>query len=52
VAERVIRTLKTKCERIKTQYALENDGRAATSGTHDKPYNLIEILPEMLKQYN
>ena len=24
VAERVIRTLKTKCERIKTQYSLEN----------------------------
>jgi hypothetical protein len=41
VVERVIRTLKTKCERIKTQYSLEN-----------KPYNLIEVLPVMLKQYN
>ena len=41
VAERVIRTLKTKCERIKTQYSLEN-----------KTYNLIEVLPVVLKQYN
>jgi hypothetical protein len=41
VAERMIRTLKEKCERIKTEYRLLK-----------KNYNLIDILPKVLEEYN
>jgi transposase InsO family protein len=41
VAERMIRTLKEKCEKIKTEYDLV-----------EKPYNLVEVLPEVLRKYN
>ncbi len=41
VVERVIRTLKDKCERIKTEY--EQLG---------KPYNLFELLPQVVNSYN
>ena len=37
IAERMIRTLKEKCEKVKTQYALE-----------EKDYK----LPQVLKEYN
>ena len=37
----MIRTLKDKCERIKTQY--EQEG---------KSYNLFEVLPDVLNEYN
>jgi hypothetical protein len=41
IVERMIRTLKEKCERIKTQCEQEN-----------KNYNLVEVLPKVLEEYN
>jgi hypothetical protein len=40
-AERLIRTLKLNCERIKTQHELEN-----------KKFSLYDVLPKVVKQYN
>jgi len=40
-AERLIRTLKLKCERIKTEYQLLN-----------KHFSLYDVLPEVVKEYN
>ena len=37
----MIRTLKEKCEKVKTQYALEG-----------KDYKLYDVLPDVLEQYN
>ena len=41
IAERMIRTLKEKCEKVKAQYALEG-----------KDYQLYDILPQVLEEYN
>ena len=41
IAEQMIRTLKEKCEKVKTQYTLEG-----------KDYKLYDVLPEVLAQYN
>jgi hypothetical protein len=41
VAERMIRTLKQKCETISTQYELEK-----------KKFNLYDVLPKVLDEYN
>ena len=41
IAERMIRTLKEKCEKVKTQYELEG-----------KDYKLYEVLPQVLNTYN
>ena len=41
IAERMIRTLKEKCEKVKKQYTLEG-----------KDYKLYDELPEVLEQYN
>ena len=38
IAERMIRTLKEKCEKAKTQYTLEG-----------KDYKLYDVLPEVLE---
>ena len=41
IAEQMIRTLKEKCEKVKTQYALEG-----------KDYHLYDVLPQVLEEYN
>ena len=41
IVERMIRTLKEKCEKVKTQYALEG-----------KDYQLYDVLLQVLKKYN
>ena len=41
IAERMIRTLKMNCEKIKTQYELE-----------EKDFKLYDILPYVLEEYN
>ncbi len=41
MAERVIWTLKDKCERIKTEYSVLN-----------KPFNLFDVLAEVVNTYN
>ena len=43
VVERVIRTLKDKCERIKTELRYKQ---------LDKKYNLFDILPAVVNEYN
>ena len=41
IAERMIRTLKEKCERIKTQHGLIG-----------KEFKLYKVLPQVLEEYN
>ena len=41
IAEQMIRTLKEKCEKVKTQYELER-----------KDYKLYDVLPLILETYN
>ena len=41
IAERMIITLKEKCEKVKTQYALEGED-----------YQLYDVLPQVLEEYN
>jgi hypothetical protein len=41
VAERMIRTLKEKCEKVKTEQELLG-----------KDYNIIDVLPKVLEEYN
>ena len=49
IAKRMIRTLKEKCERIKTKY-----GSEAMDSKHSdhRSYKLYDVLPQVLDEYN
>ena len=64
IAERMIRTLKENCERIKTQYGLEamdskcseeakkSHGHISPMSDDQRSFKLYEVLPQVLEEYN